>query len=219
MRSGVDKDSWVERLRACDRSAVRREWNIPEDGPVALYCAKLQTWKSPLDLLKAFAKTGVSSAYLVFAGDGPQRSELEAEVRALKVEQRVRVLGFVNVSRLPCFYDAADLFVLPSAYNPCPLVVAEAMFSGLPVVMSDAVLGRLEMVDPGKSGYIYPSGDVDALSDILKKVLSSRPLLEQLKAGVARQMESWTAGEFLDCWVSAVEAAVRLKQNSPKMTR
>jgi glycosyltransferase involved in cell wall biosynthesis len=92
------------------------------------------------------------------------------------------------------------------------------MFSGLPVVMSDAVLGRLEMVDPGSSGYLYPSGDVNALAAILKRVLLSRPLLEQLKAGVSRQMKSWTAEEFLDCWVGAVEAAVRLKQDPQEST-
>jgi glycosyltransferase involved in cell wall biosynthesis len=219
IRSGADKDSWVERTRACDREAVRREWNIEKDAPVVLYCAKLQTWKRPLDLLRAFATAGVSTACLVFAGDGPQRSELEVEVRRLKLEQCVRILGFVNVSRLPCIYSAADLFVLPSAYDPCPLVVTEAMFSGLPVVMSDAVLGRLEMIDPGKSGYLYPSGDVDALAAIMKNVLSNRTLLEQLKAGVRRQMESWTADEFLDCWTGAVEAAVRSKQVSPEPTR
>jgi len=213
IRAGADKEAWTRRISACDRAAMRRELSIPEDAPVVLYCAKLQSWKRPLDLLRAFAKASVSAAYLVFAGDGPQRSELEAEVRKLGLEQRVRMLGFVNVSRLPCFYSAADLFVLPSGYDPCPLVVTEAMFSGLPVVMSDAVLGRLEMVDPGSSGYLYPSGDVDALAAILKRVLLSRPLLEKLKAGVSRQMESWTAEEFLDCWVGAVEAAVRLKQN------
>jgi glycosyltransferase involved in cell wall biosynthesis len=218
IRAGADKESWVQRLRSCDRAAVRREWNIDEDALVVLFCAKLQTWKRPLDLLTAFAKVDVSNAYLVFAGDGPQRSDLEAEVRKLGLERRVRILGFVNVSRLPCIYHAADLFVLPSEYDPCPLVVTEAMFSGLPVVMSDAVLGRLEMIDQGKSGYLYPSRDVNALAAILKKVLCSSSLLEQLKIGVRRQMESWTAEVFLGCWVGAVEAGVRLKQVSQKQT-
>jgi len=37
--------------------------------------------------------------------------------------------------------------------TPCPLVIPEPMFSGLPVLLSDAVIGRLEMIDPGESGY------------------------------------------------------------------
>jgi glycosyltransferase involved in cell wall biosynthesis len=211
IRSGADKEAWGRRLSACDRSAMRRELRIPEDASVVLYCAKLQKWKRPLDVLRAFAKASVSGAYLVLAGDGPQSGELEAEIRKLGLEQRVRMLGFVNVSRLPCVYKAADLFVLPSEYDPCPLVITEAMFSGLPVVMSDAILGRLEMIDPGKSGYLYPCGAVDALAAILRKVLSSPQLLDDLKRGVTRQMESWTAREFLDCWFGAIEAAVQFK--------
>ncbi len=219
IRSGVDKEAWLARLKKADDTAERQAWNVPLDAPVVLYCAKLQSWKRPLDLLRAFAKADVPSAFLVFAGEGPQRSELEGEVHALGVANRVRVLGFVNMSRLPELYYAADLFVLPSEYDQCPLVIAEAMFSGLPVVMSDAVSGRLEMIDQGKTGYVYPCGDVDALASILRQVLVNRPLLEQLKAGVRRQMESWTKEEFLDCWVGAVEKALQLKQGSRRRPR
>ena len=112
----------------------------------------------------------------------------------------MRILGFVNDSQLPGTYKAADLFVLPSEYDPCPLVIPEAMFSGLPVLLSDAVIGRLEMIDPGKSGYPYPCGNADALAALLSKVLGNPAFLEHLKVGVARQMERWTAEDLLDSW-------------------
>ena len=214
IRCGVNKEAWLASNGKFDRAAVRAGWNVPANAPVILYCAKLQPWKRPLDLLEAFCKANLPSVYLVFAGEGPQRGELEARVRALGLTERVRIFGFVNASQLPDFYQAADLFVLPSAYDPCPLVVPEAMFSGLPVVLSDAVLGRLEMIDPGKSGYLYPSGDINALAGILKNVFSDPQELRQLKEGVRRQMESWTSEEFLDCWYGAVDAAVHLRRKS-----
>jgi glycosyltransferase involved in cell wall biosynthesis len=214
IRSGVDKEPWAARAKNSDPAAIRACWGVPAEAPVVLYCAKLQPWKKPLDLLHAFAKANAPGAYLVFAGEGPQRAELEAESASLGISERVRVLGFVNASHLPGYYRASDLFVLPSEYDPCPLVVCEAMFCGLPVILSDAVLGRLEMIHPGESGYIYPSGDVDALAAILNNVLENPALLQKLKAGVRQQMESWTAEEFLDCWVGAVETANRLKKGS-----
>ncbi|HKW61454.1 MAG TPA: glycosyltransferase [Candidatus Acidoferrum sp.] len=214
IRCGMSKEAWLASNGKFDRAAVRGNWGVPEDAPVVLYCAKLQPWKKPLDLLEAFAKASLPGAYLVFAGEGPQRTELESRVHSLNISDRVRVLGFVNTSQLPSFYRAADLFVLPSAYDPCPLVVPEAMFSGLPVILSDAVLGRLEMIDVGKSGYLYPSEDTDALAGILKRVLADPQDLPQLKEGVRRQMELWTRQEFLDCWVGAIGAAVQLKRNS-----
>ena len=214
IRCGVNKEAWVASNGKFDRAAVRSAWSVPANAQVILFCAKMQPWKRPLDLLEAFSKANLPGVYLVLVGEGPQRSEVEARVRALGLTERVRVLGFVNASQLPDFYRAADLFVLPSAYDPCPLVVPEAMFSGLPVILSDAVLGRLEMIDPGKSGYLYPCGDVGSLAEILKDVFANTQSLQQLKQGVRRQMEFWTKQEFMDCWFGAVDAAVHLRRNS-----
>lgn len=214
IRCGMNKEAWLASNGKFDRAAVRAAWNIPANAPVILYCAKLQPWKRPRDLLEAFSKANLPGVYLVFAGEGPQRGEVEASVRALGLTEQVRVLGFVNASQLPDFYQAADLFVLPSAYDPCPLVVPEAMFSGLPVILSDAVLGRREMIDAGKSGYLYPCGDIGSLAEILKNVFADTQTLHRLKEGVRRQMELWTKEEFLDCWFGAVDEAVHLRQSS-----
>jgi glycosyltransferase involved in cell wall biosynthesis len=207
-RSGTNKEAWLARTRKFDRAATRKELNLPSAAPVVFYCAKLQEWKRPLDLLNGFAQGGVANAYLVFAGEGPQKQELIKRAEALGIADRVRVLGFVNLSQLPGLYNAADLFVLPSQYDPCPLVVPEAMFSGLPVILSDAVEGRLNMIREGQSGYVYRCGDTEGLATILRRVLSDSAHLEQLKKGVSQQMESWTIEDFLDSWNDAVERAI-----------
>ncbi len=212
--SGMNKEDWIARAARFDRKAVREAWNIPVDAPVVFYCAKLQPWKRPLDLLRAFAKAAVPGAYLVYAGDGPQRADLERETLDLGISERVRILGFVNLSQLPGLYKASDLFVLPSEYDPCPLVVPEAMLSGLPVILSDAILGRLDMIYSGRSGYTYPCGDSQCLAAILKNVLSAPDLLEHLKEGVRRQMESWQSSDFLDSWISAIDTAKQIVQES-----
>jgi glycosyltransferase involved in cell wall biosynthesis len=212
IRSGVDKSAWLTRLTNFNREVVRASWNVPAEARVVLYCAKLQPWKRPLDLLRAFAKANVTGSYLVYAGEGPQRSELERETASLGISERVRILGFLNDSQLPGAYKAADLFVLPSEYDPCPLVVPEAMFTGLPVLLSDAVIGRLDMIDPGNRGYSYPCGDTDALASLLQKILSDPALLQYMKEGVGRQMERWTAADLLDSWVCAIETSHRRKQ-------
>lgn len=209
IRCGVDKDGWLTRLTKFNREAVRASWTVPAEALVVLCCAKLQQWKRPLDLLRAFAKANVAGSYLVYAGEGPQRSELEREAESLGVTERVRILGFVNDSQLPGVYKAADLFVLPSEYDPCPLVVPEAMFSGLPVLLSDAVVGRLDMINSGESGYSYPCGDTDALAVLLRKILGDHALLQDMTQAVERQMGRWTAADLLDSWVGAIETSYR----------
>src|SRR5690606_19411511 len=55
----VNNDWWLEQVAQVDRTAVREEWEIPVDAPVVLFCAKLQPWKRPHDVLRAFVKAAV----------------------------------------------------------------------------------------------------------------------------------------------------------------
>jgi len=98
LHNTVDNDWWISASDAVDRAAVRASWQIENDAPVIVFCAKLQPWKRPLDLLRAFAKAGVPGAYLVIviAGNGAQRAALERETRDLGLTERVRILGFVS---------------------------------------------------------------------------------------------------------------------------
>jgi len=212
VRSVMDKTDWQMRAAQFDRHLIRDEWNVPREAPVAFYCAKLQVWKCPLDLVRAFAQAAVPGAYLVVAGDGPLRGELEAEVAKLGIGANVRLLGFVNTSQLPGHYKAADILVLPSRYDPCPFVVPESMFSGTPVILSDAVVGRADMIDSGKSGFLYPCNDVEALAALLRNTLSSRTLLSELRSGVESQMRSWTAQDYVDSFIDGIELAISRKR-------
>jgi glycosyltransferase involved in cell wall biosynthesis len=80
------------------------------------------------------------------------------------------------------------------------------MFSGLPVLLSDIVIGRLEMIDPGKSGYSYPCGDVEALAALLRKILGDPALLGYMKE------RHWTTQDLLDSWVGAIKVAKQVKR-------
>jgi glycosyltransferase involved in cell wall biosynthesis len=203
----VDNTWWSERASEVDRSAVRREWGVPEDAPVVLFCAKLQPWKRPGDVLNAFAKANVEGAFLVFAGDGPMRASLEAAAKSLGIVERTRFLGFVNQTGLPSVYRSADLFVLPSEYDPCPAVVCEAMLCGCPVVLSDEIRGRFDIVENGETGFIFPCGDVDALARILADTLGERAKLAELSRNAVNRMETWSPQMNLDGLAMAVERA------------
>ena len=149
-----------------DREAVRAGWGAMPQTCVILFCAKLQPWKRPLDLLRAFAQADHANALLVYAGEGPQRPELERETAALGVGERVRFLGFKNQSELPAVYTAADLMVLPSEYEPFAVVVNEASCCSCPVVASDRVGAARDLIAPVDPTLIYPCGDVSALAGL-----------------------------------------------------
>ncbi len=212
----VDNDWWIAQAKQVSRAAVRQQWSVPEDAPVVLFCAKLQSWKRPQDLLRAFAQADVSDAYLVLAGEGPLRAELESEAEALHLVDRVKFLGFVNQSQLPSVYRAADLMVLPSDYEPFGLVVNEAMLCKCPVVVSDQVGARYDLVKPGQTGFIYPCQDVAALAGILQTILPDPERLQQLGDSAFQRIQTWSPQEYVDAVVSGIASSVGNK-NAPSI--
>ena len=145
-----------------------------------------------MDLLEAFARANVPNSYLVFAGDGPERSNLERRATELGLADRVRFLGFLNQSQLPSAYCAADLFVLPSLFEPFGLVVNEAMLCGLPVAVSDRVGAKFDLVRPDENGYVFPAGDVEALAAILRQILPDAEKRARMGAAARQRMETWS---------------------------
>ena len=204
----VHNDWWLERAAQVEPAAVRAAWGVPEGAPVVLFCAKLQPWKRPQDVLRAFAQVNEYDAHLVFVGEGPLRAELEAEAKQLRVADQVRVLGFANQSHLPAIYRASDLFVLPSEYEPFGLVVNEAMLCGCPVVVSDRVGAKHDLVREGETGFVFPCGDVNALAEILRRILPDRERLHQMGEAACRRMQTWSPREYIQAVVKAVEQAV-----------
>jgi glycosyltransferase involved in cell wall biosynthesis len=207
----VDNDWWMRQSAAVDRAAVRGSWGAAASDAVILFCAKLQPWKRPGDLLRAFAGAKLSDALLVVAGEGPLRAELESQATALGIAPRVRFLGFVNQSQLPAVYTAADLMVLPSEYEPFAVVVNEAMCCGCPVAASDHVGAARDLVAPVRKEFVYPCGDVEALAALLESALADRALLASLRRPAVARIQTWSPERNIAATFEAIEIAVARK--------
>jgi glycosyltransferase involved in cell wall biosynthesis len=214
----VDNDWWMQRSAEVDRASVRAGWGASSADVVILFCAKLQPWKRPLDLLRAFAKAKLSNALLVFAGEGPLRSQLESEAAALGIAPRVRFLGFVNQTQLPAIYISADLLVLPSEYDAFGVVVNEAMLCGCPVAVSDRVGAGRDLVAPVCPEFIFPCGDADALAAILQRAQANRTWLLNLGHAARMRMETWGPRENIAATVDAIARGVARIHRSERST-
>jgi glycosyltransferase involved in cell wall biosynthesis len=204
----VDNDWWFEQSAKVDRAATRAAWGASPKDPVILFCAKLQPWKRPIDLLRAFAKADLSNALLVFAGEGPLRSQLESEASALSVSSRVRFLGFVNQSQLPAVYTSADVMVLPSEYEPFAVVVNEAMCCGCPVLASDQVGAARDLVAPVAPQFVFSCGDSDALAAVLKGALNVPEQLQLVARAGREHIRTWSPEANIAATVEAIQIAV-----------
>lgn len=207
----VNNEWWKAESAKVNRDTVRAGWGVSREQPVILFCAKLAPWKRPMDLLRAFAQAQAawSGAQLIFAGDGAQRMELEAESARLELQQRVRFLGFVNQSQLPALYTAADLLVLPSEYEPFAVVVNEAMCCGCPVMVSDRVGAARDLVAPVRAEFVFRTGDVAALASALEIAFADRQKLRETAERGWDQVERHSPEKTVTGTALAVRKAVQ----------
>ncbi|MEA5469615.1 glycosyltransferase family 4 protein [Spirulina sp. 06S082] len=199
----ADNDWWLAQAAQVDRAQVRQEWQIPLDATVLTFCAKLQPWKRPQDILEAFARANVPNSYLLYVGDGAMRSQLEMRTKELELGDRVKFLGFLNQSQLPAVYKAADLLCLCSEYEPFGVVVNEAMLCECGAIVSDRV-GARELVEPGKTGYIYPWGNIDKLCATLQLIIPQKEKLKKMGKNAKKRMEKWSPQENIKAQENAI---------------
>ncbi|MBX3500135.1 MAG: glycosyltransferase family 4 protein [Alphaproteobacteria bacterium] len=177
---------------AANRETLRRSLDLAPGRPVALYAAKLIERKAPLDLVEAFAAaTRDGEAVLLMAGDGELRARIEARIAQLDAAGRIRLLGFQPQRQLAALYELCDLFVLPSQHETWGLVVNEVMNAGRPVIASDRVGSARDLVRDGVNGFVYPFGDVAALTGRLRASLADRDRLAAMGRQSLNIIDGW----------------------------
>lgn len=129
---------------------------------------RLQAIKDQVTLVRAFAhwlgqdEEAHERVRLVIVGDGPLRQDVEREVAAAGLAERVWLAG--ERTDIPQLLGGLDCFVLPSRAEGISNTLLEAMACGLPVVAT-AVGGNPELVVAGETGVLVPPEDPEALAE------------------------------------------------------
>ncbi len=151
---------------------------IPADGPL-LSVARLVP-KKGLDVLIAalpLVRVRLPGVRVELIGDGPSRSNLEAQIRSLDVLDHVELRGSVGGDEVQRAFDRCSLFVLPCRIDDegdrdgLPTVLIEALARGIPVITTD-VVGISELVRNGETGVLVPPDDPVALAEAIVELIT-----------------------------------------------
>jgi glycosyltransferase involved in cell wall biosynthesis len=115
----------------------------------------------------------------VVLGDGPQRAELESEVGAAGLSDRVRFTGWRTDAL--AVIAAADAIVQPTLQEAYSQVMVEAQWMGTPLVMTD-VSGVGDLVIGEETGIVVPRRDPRALAIAVRRLYEDRELGGRLAA-------------------------------------
>jgi glycosyltransferase involved in cell wall biosynthesis len=210
----------IDTLRfAADASAkeeLAAEWRlrlgIPPEAVVFLYAGKLQSKKNPDLLLAAFSALE-PGPHLIFVGTGPAEDELRSLAAA---HAGVHFLPFQNQSLMPVVYRLGDIVALPSRGpgETWGLALNEAMAAGRATIASSKVGGARDLIRTGINGWMFDSGDRDALEDIMRQAVEGghARLTDMGNASLALSGQWSTEASaggirraVLGCWASSID--------------
>jgi glycosyltransferase involved in cell wall biosynthesis len=168
---------WPREQLAYIPNFVRVEHYTPEyrPGDYLLYFGRLAPEKGVDTLIRAVRQLGVR---LRIAGTGPDEQKLRQLANGAS---NIEFLGYCPQSRLSPEVQGARAVVLPSQwYENAPMSVLEAYAQGK-VVIGARMGGIPEMLREGETGFLFESGEVHPLAEVLERVYAlPEVLLEEM---------------------------------------
>ena len=163
--NGVERDYTFRRRFAMDNEKI------------ILFMGRLVYEKGVQHLISAMPKilNGYHDSKLVICGKGGMLDELQAQVNAMGISNKVYFAGYMNGKDVQKMYKAADISVFPSTYEPFGIVALEAMLSENPVVVSD-IGGLNEIVQHRENGMKAYCGNPNSIADSILELLYDHKL-------------------------------------------
>ncbi|MCB1884523.1 MAG: glycosyltransferase family 4 protein [Geminicoccaceae bacterium] len=152
-----------------------------------VFLGRLGARKGVPELLEALS--GLAGDWTaVLAGDG-EVGRFRTELAVLGLDQRVRILEWVDAATARRLLAEGDILVLPSRNEGLPMAVLEAMSHGLAVVAT--TVGSVpDAVQDGESGLLVPAGDAKALGQALARLVADSLLRRRLGERARRRFEA-----------------------------
>ncbi|MEW5995113.1 MAG: glycosyltransferase family 4 protein, partial [Candidatus Zixiibacteriota bacterium] len=154
--------------------------DITSVQPRMLVARSLEKRNNVACIVEAYAivKQKYPRAELTIAGDGPERDNLEAQVR----QERLTGVSFVHhagPSGLADLLAEADVYVNASSIDGLPFSLTAAMAVGMPVVTTDAG-GISEVLRDEENGLVFRSDDPAGLAEQIIRLIESPELVRRL---------------------------------------
>lgn len=193
---GVDLQKFRPDLVTAERAIkLAQSWRVPDGVPLILMPGRISRIKGHHVLIDALEKLGRRDIFCVMVGPNQGRNDyqtqLEEAITAKNLSGIVRIVE--NCADMPAAYSLASVVVAPSVvaegFGRVPI---EAQAMGRPVIASDYG-GFRETIRDKQTGWLFPVGDVDALAECLRQVLS---LSDDQRRDLAAQATAYVQTHF-----------------------
>lgn len=202
-RRGVDADQFHPDARS---QHLRRTW-APSGEVIVGYVGRLAAEKRVDDLARLSEIDGIR---VVIVGDGPSRDKL----RALLPD--AHFTGFLSSDALAQAVASFDVFVHCGELETFGQSIQEALASGVPVVAPRRG-GPIDLVNHGRTGYLYEPGKLDQLVSYVDALVASAPLRQHMSRHARASVASRTWEQVCERLIAYYRDAIAIHNQLPEL--
>ena len=175
---------------------MRRNVGVEESDFVIICSKELMFDNNQKTLFRAVAliKNKVPNMKVLIAGNGPDEEMLRKLAVELKIDDIVRFLGYRT--DLEKVVPMANLVVSCSYREGMPLNIIEAMLCARPIIASHN-RGHNELIEEGKTGYLYDMLDEKMLADYIMKIVQNPKKAIEFGKRAYEKVQNYTSDEVV----------------------
>ncbi len=180
-----------------DTQALRPRDLRPGQPPRLVFAGRFVPQKAPLMVVRALAGLRHLPWTCTMFGDGPLRLEVEREIAAAGLQERIHLPGWVSPQEVLEAFGRSDLLFMPSLTEGLPVAGLQALAMGLAVVAS-RVGGFCELVSDGENGFLHDPQDQPGFVASLRALIEDADRLGRFRVASrkrAAQFDIRTVGK------------------------
>ncbi len=178
-------------------------------APRIIFAARFVEQKNPEHLIQALASLKDLPWSCAMIGDGPLLESARKTAADCGLAQRFSFPGWVMPEELLEAFARSDILVMPSRSEGLSVVGVQSLGMGLALVLSD-VGANSDLVRDGQNGFLFRSGDRNALTTALKRLLEDPAMLQSAQQKSRELAQAFDLGAvigqyemiFKSVWIS-----------------
>ena len=192
-----------------NKKIVREYFNINPEVFVILYVGRLAERKNINLIIDAMEKLKTNKNIVaLIAGKGHMYKVLQNKIKDNKLEDKVKLLGFVKDEDLTRLYNTADVFVQPSIYEGMPLTLLEAQACSIPIISTNFE-GVNSIIIDNETGLILNKSSAGELAEKIEFLFSNKKILNEMKSRCLNNVyENFTIDKTLQRHLALYEKMV-----------
>ncbi len=159
---------------------------------------KYKNFKDQIIVWKAIAKSHPDWSLHIY-GDGPEKTNLDNQIKDLKLENSVFLEGIK--SNIEAQYANSSFFIFTSLAEGFGMVLVEAMQMGLPVISYNCPCGPAEIIEEAKDGFLIEISDLKTLEKKILFLIENENERKNMSANAIEKSTKFLPESIMPQWI------------------